>query len=410
MSLPAVPYLDQALALHRRLPVTAAYFEYYGYDSLFKDSGAPQCDLEKLDAAGVRAFGIAVANGGGPTLAVGPGPQEVRPAGDADWAFERLLRLYDAAMAGVRSCRRVRVIGSAADLTPRPDDEAIYVIPLVTSHLWMRDLGAIDVLFRRGLRISHCAGETWCRSFGPPRVNGRTPPVLSDFGHEAVARMNRLGIVLDMAHMSDESTDAIVAASSRPVIDGHTCSRDLVPACRGHSDATLRRIAERGGVAGIHFADHLFTDRVWKAGKYRADAPPCEALWVWHCHLLDDIPDPEQRMALRKDRVAMERFLGGRGLRLPPPASTERIATVADMADMIEHMVKVMGVEHVGLGGDVNGITLDSWPLGMDHVGQLPRLTAELLRRGYVEEDLERLLARNWLRVFRECLPPHTPA
>jgi membrane dipeptidase len=73
-------------------------------------------------------------------------------------------------------------------------------------------------------------------------------------------------------------------------------------------------------------------------------------------------------------------------------------------------MVKVMGVEHVGLGGDVNGITLDSWPLGMDHVGQLPRLTAELLRRGYVEEDLERLLARNWLRVFRECLPPHTPA
>jgi membrane dipeptidase len=65
-----------------------------------------------------------------------------------------------------------------------------------------------------------------------------------------------------------------------------------------------------------------------------------------------------------------------------------------------------MGIEHVGLGGDVNGITPHSWPLGMDHVGELPHLTAELLRRGWREPDIEKFLSDNWLRVWRECLPP----
>lgn len=398
------PFLPQARALHQRLPVAAAYFEYYGYDSLFKERGGAQCDLEKLDAAHVRTFGIALANGGGPTLAVGPG--EVLPIGDSDWALARLIRLYDAAMAHILCCPRVRIVRTASDLNPAAGDDTIRVIPLVTSHLWMRDLAAIDLLFERGLRISHCAGETWCRSCPSVRIRGVLPPVLSDFGRQAVARMNELGIVLDMAHLSDESTDAIIEASTRPVIDGHTGSRTVIPDCRGHGDSTLRKIADHGGVAGIHFADHLFTARVWGC-KYRT--PPREEpqpIWAWHRHLLDTLTDPEERMALRKNRAAQQKFFEENHIVLPPPACQDRIATVADMADQVEHLVKVMGADHVGLGGDVNGITPDSWPLGLDHVGELPHLTAELLRRGHPEDELEKFLCHNWRRVLQECLPP----
>jgi membrane dipeptidase len=207
-----------------------------------------------------------------------------------------------------------------------------------------------------------------------------------------------------MAHLSDESTEAILAVSTKPVIDGHTGSRSVIPDCRGHSDETLRKIADRGGVAGIHFADHLFTKKVW-GKKYPTGQPPPDPLWEYNRWLLAKTADPEERMRLRKNRAEQEKFYREHGLTPPPPASTERIATLADMADHIEHMVNVMGIEHVGLGGDVNGITAHSWPVGCDHVGELPHLTAELLRRGWKEERLEKFLSANWLRVFRECLP-----
>jgi microsomal dipeptidase-like Zn-dependent dipeptidase len=404
-------FLPQARALHQRLPVTVPYFEYYGYDSLFKERGAAQCDLEKLDAAHVRVFGIALANGGAGYFQIGP--NEYLPAGDADWAFDRLLRNFDAARETVQKCPRVQVVRTTRDLPglgdrPSATGNSIHVIPLVTSHTWMVNLEAVDEMFRRGLRISHCAGlicNTWNRSFPPTKVNGHEAPVFTELGRELVARMNELGIVLDMAHMSDESTEAILAASSKPVMDGHTGSRTIIPHSRGHSDATLRKIAQSGGVAGIHFADHLFTPKVWGT-KYSTGQPKSDPLWQYNRWLLAKTADPDERMRLRKSRAEQEKFYRDHNLTPPPPASTERIATLADMADHIEHMVNVMGIEHVGLGGDVNGITAHSWPLGCDHVGELPHLTAELLRRGWRAEHLEKFLSANWLRVFRDCLPP----
>jgi microsomal dipeptidase-like Zn-dependent dipeptidase len=402
------PFLEQARAIHRRLPVAASYFEYYGYKSLFQERGGAQCDLEKLEAAHVRVFGIALANGGAGCFQVGP--EEYQPATtDPDWVLARLLRDFDAAVDTVRQCPRVRLVRHAADLVPDPAEQAIGVIPLVTSHTWMRDLEAIGALFARGLRISHCGGiicNRWNRSYPPTKVGGQPAPVFTEFGRAVVARMNELGIVLDVAHLSDESTDAIMAASSKPVVDGHTASRTMIPACRGHGDATLRRLADRGGVAGIHFADHLFTAKVWH-GKYVPGAERvAQPLWAWNRHLLATVQDPEQRLKLRKNRAEREKFFRASQLPPPRPAPEDRLATLADMADHIEHLVNVMGIEHVGLGGDVNGITPHCWPLGMDHVGELPHLTAELLRRGWREPDLEKFLSDNWLRVWRECLPP----
>jgi len=407
-------WIEQAQALHREIPVFASYFEFYGYDSLFKEGGGVQCDLEKLDAAGIRTFGIAVANGGPAYFQVGP--DDFETAGPPEWALENLRCRFDEAMRDIRRCPRVRIVATARDLQPGPPGGAIGLIPLITCHSYMVTLDVIDEFFHKGLRISHPAGSTctlWCRAVPGARVHGRRAPVFNEYGRQVVARMNELGIVIDLAHMTDESAIEIIKASHKPVIDGHTSSRDAVPYCRGHSDAVLRLIADSGGVAGIHFADHMYSLKVW-GPKYeirtdREKTPGREPRqWAYNRYLLATVKDPYERARLRKNRAAQEKFY--REHDLPPdpqpPRAEDRIATLADMADHIEHMINVMGVEHVGLGGDVNGITPHSWPLGMDHVGELPHLTAELLRRGHTEGELRKFLCDNWRRVFAECLPP----
>lgn len=402
---PWAPYIERAVELHATLAVAAGYFEYYGYDSLFAESGAAQCDLAKLDRAHVRLFGIAVANGSANYFQVGPDDFEL--AGDRDWAHARLLRLYDDAMLQVRRCPRVRVIRWRDELDAPRSPDTIDVLPLITGHAWMRTTDDIRTLFDRGLRISHSASLScahWCRSYPIALIRGQIAPAFNEEGRAAVACMNELGIAIDLAHYSAESAREVILVSTKPVIDGHTGSRSINPSCRGHTDETLKMIADRGGVAGIHFADQLWTHKVW-ARKYDPDAgKKPHPLWDYNRELLARVSDPDERSRLRKSSAARQAFFAARGF-VEPPVSQERIGSVMDMADHLDHMVNVMGIEHVGLGGDVNGITMHAWPAGCNHVGELPHLTAELMRRGWSNDALQKFLADNWRRVFRETLP-----
>jgi microsomal dipeptidase-like Zn-dependent dipeptidase len=405
---PPSSQLERAREIHQRVGAAAPYFEYYGYDSLFKESGGAQCDLEKLDDAGIRAFGIAVGNGNRSYFQVGPNQYEV--AGNSEWARARILKEFRRNIEEIKSCPRVRIVQNAADL--ESDNGTIGVIPLVTGHSYMTDVEVLDEMFALGLRISHCAGNfctTWNRATPTCEVAGEIAPIFTEFGRQIIERMNELGIVIDVAHMSDESTLEVIKASRKPVSDGHTGSTDFVPSsARGHSDRVLRALAESGGVVGIHFADHLFTEKVWGT-KYSVHAPNGHEprLWKYNRWLLKNVLDADERARLRKNRQLQEKFF--RDNNLPPdPAleySGERLATIEDMARHIEHLVNVCGEDGVGLGGDVNGITPDSWPLGCDHVGELPHLSAELLARGWSESQLEKFLSHNWRRVWRECLP-----
>ena len=128
--------------IRRRVPVFVPYIEFYGYASLFLRAGGRQCDLGKLDAAGIRTFGIAVAIGGVTYFQIGP--QEYEVAGPPEWALERLRSDFDGAMREVQACRRVRVIRAARDLPPDPLGGRIGVIPLVTCHSYMTEVGIID--------------------------------------------------------------------------------------------------------------------------------------------------------------------------------------------------------------------------------------------------------------------------
>lgn len=161
---------------------------------------------------------------------------------------------------------------------------------------------------------------------------------LGDFGREVVAECNRLGIMVDTAHANEKTFWDILAASRAPVINSHTAGYALRPHHRNLKDDQLRAIAQSGGVVGIiYYPSYL-----------------------------------------------------GSGLS----------GTVAEVADHIDHVVKVAGVDHVGLGSDWDGFV--SMPKGLRDASQLPHLTALLMQRGYSTEDIHKILGGNMLRVMRE--------
>jgi membrane dipeptidase len=393
------PWLEQAKDLHRRIPVFMGYLDFT--PEQFQPTGGIQCDTEKMDAAGVREVAVSIGYG----CYFATGQKEYVIAGSDEWLLERQLGRIDWVLDTLRKNPRARLVTRASDLARKPGDDSIGVILHLTGNNHTVSLGVVDTFFHRGVRATHPAmpyHNRWCRAMG-----GMPSPVLNEYGRQVIGRMNELGIALDTAHASDESAQAIIRASTKPCIDSHTTSRNLVPSSRGLLDETLRMLADRGGVAGIHFADHLVTEEANKHKYDRAERKERrpDPLWEYNKHVLATIHDPDERVKMRKNREAIERFYREKGITLAPAVPTARVATLKHMGDMVNYLVNLMGIGHVAIGGDVNGITPDSWPVGMDNVGELPHLTAELLRRGYKEDALEKFLSANWRRVYAACLP-----
>jgi membrane dipeptidase len=251
-------------------------------------------------------------------------------------------------------------------------------------HIIEGDARVLDVFYNLGVRymtLTHTRYNEIGDSSGDkqPHWNG-----LSDFGRQVVARMNRLGMMVDISHVSDATFYAAVASSQAPVIASHSSCRALCNAPRDMTDDMLRAVAKNGGVVDINFypafLDQAFLD------AHNQVAPQEQA----------------EMEAARKARAAEGKRLGwqdevaiGRKYEagLPLPSYTR-------IADHIDHAVEVAGVDHVGLGSDFDGIEIT--PRGMEDVGMLPSLVRELARRGYSEEDLEKLLGGNVLRVMRQ--------
>lgn len=384
----------EAADLHRRIPLFLGYLNFAAEQ--FLATGGRQCDLAKLDAAGVRTMVVSIGFG----CYFQTGPQEFTLAGSDDWLREHQLRRIDEVVATIRRTPRTRLVTRAADLDPSPDG-TIGVLVHLTGNNHTTTLADVDTFFAHGVRAVHPAMQyhnRWCAGH-----KGREAPAITPFGRQVVARMNELGIVIDTAHASDESARAMVETSRTPVNDSHTSSRTRIPECRGLSDDVLRLIARSGGVIGVLFADHMLSSAAWRK-KYNL-APRQPRLWAYNRWVLETTVDPDERMRLRKNRTAQDAFYADH--KLPPEvaAPTIRGATTADLADLIDYLVRLIGIDHVGLGGDVNGIDDHQWPEGMNHLGELPKLTAELLRRGYDEPQLQKLYADNWRRSFRASLP-----
>ena len=390
-----------AVELHRQIPVFLGYCVFH--PEQFQASGGKQCDLEKLRAAGVRTFLASVGFGYG--AASSPyfrfGPRDYALAGPDDWLLERQLKRIDELVAAIQACPQTRLIRRASELDGDRNDTRIGVLVHLIGNNHTLSLDTVDTFFRRGVRASHPAFQyhnRWCAG-----LNGREAPIITDFGRQVIGKMNQLGIVIDTAHASDESAEAMVDASSKPVNDSHTSSRDLAPQSRGLRDQTLRRLARSGGVIGVHFADHMLTPEAWRKKYSRRAGQP--RFWQYQKWVLEHTTDPDERIRLRNDPAMQAKFYRDRNLPAEPKPEPIRGASLTHLADLVDYLVKLVGIDHVGLGPDVNGIDDDQWPEGLDHIGQLPLLTAELLRRGYREEPLRKLLSDNWRRVFAKGLP-----
>jgi membrane dipeptidase len=236
-------------------------------------------------------------------------------------------------------------------------------------------LGALRAYYDLGVRymtLTHNVNLSWADSQAkPPEHGGLTP-----FGEQVVLEMNKLGMLVDLSHTSDGTMDDALRVSQAPVIFSHSSARAICDVKRNVPDDILRRLKTNGGVVMVTFVAG-FID------------PAVAAIQV---PAMEEIT----RRSIGKsdaERAQIEEEVLGK-LKMPP-------TSIAKVADHIEHIRDVAGVEHIGLGGDFDGNS--EWPQGLSDVSMYPNLFAELIRRGWSDQDLKLLAGENLLRAFAQA-------
>lgn len=227
----------------------------------------------------------------------------------------------------------------------------------------------------RYMTLTHVNTNNWADSSGDEeKHNG-----LTAFGREVVLEMNRLGMMVDVSHVSDKTFYDVIETSKAPVIASHSSARALCGAKRNMTDDMLRTLAKNGGVVQVNFYPQFLSNEVLHASEAR-----------------DEKLKPAIAALKAKDPAEGEVFEAGvRKLYAEnplPPVPYTRIV------DHIDHMVKIAGIDHVGIGSDFDGISIV--PVGMEDVSKLPAIPAELRRRGYSEADIRKIMGENFMRVF----------
>jgi len=244
-------------------------------------------------------------------------------------------------------------------------------------HSIANSLGALRQLYVAGARymtITHSKNNDWADSAtDAPQHQG-----LTRFGEEVVREMNRLGMLVDLSHVSPQTMKKALAITQAPVIFSHSSARALTAHPRNVPDDVLALLPQNGGVVMVTFVPSFVSAevRAWNA-DHDAEEARLKALHP-------DSPD-----AVKSELAAWDKAH-------PAPR-----ATVAQVADHVEHVRKVAGIDHVGIGSDFDGIT--STPLELTGVDTYPILLAELLRRGWSDEDVKKLAGLNVLRALRQA-------
>jgi membrane dipeptidase len=241
-------------------------------------------------------------------------------------------------------------------------------------------LSALRQFYRLGVRymtLTHTNTNNWADSSGDinnPDVKHHDG--LSDFGREVVREMNRLGMMVDISHVSDKTFWDAIETSQAPVIASHSSARALTDAPRNMTDDMLKAVAKKGGVVMVNFGKGFVNTKAVKP------SPETQAK-------MDEI-----RNQYSGDQATMRAKL--RELQGPPPR-----VSLDMLIDHFVHIAKVAGVDHVGIGSDFDGVG-GQLPEGMEDVSKLPAITYELLKRGYSDVDVKKVLGENFLRTMAE--------
>jgi len=209
---------------------------------------------------------------------------------------------------------------------------------------------------------------------------------LTKFGRDVVREMNRLGMMVDVSHVSDKTFADVLETTSAPIIASHSSCRALTNAGRNLTDDMLRAISANQGVVMVNFYSG-FLSEAWRTARYEQEPERKAAYAELHarCHA-------EGRTALFHEELAIDRHFAA----MIPPAPLDALI------DHFDHVVQVAGIDHVGIGTDFDGIS--AMPEGLHSAADLPKVTVALMERGYTASAMEKLLGGNLMRVFADVL------
>ncbi len=248
------------------------------------------------------------------------------------------------------------------------------LIGIEGGHAISNSLPVLRELYRAGARymtLTHSKTLAWADAAGDTAVHGG----LTSFGREVVGEMNRLGMLVDLSHVTDEAMRDALETARAPVIYSHSSARAIADHPRNVPDDILRLVAPNGGVVMVNFFSGFIVPE---------SARKIQEIFQVQERLREEHPD---------DAAFREAFTAWMFENIEP-------GDVELVADHIEHIIRVAGIDHVGLGSDFDGIAVA--PRGLEDVSDYPALTAVLLERGYTEAELRKILGGNLLRVFRE--------
>jgi len=301
-------------------------------------------------------------------------PGEIRDSGYARVQLEQ----FDIARRMIARYPGNLVLARTADdiVRAKRERKIASLLGLEGGHALENSLGVLRSYYDLGARyltLTHNVTLDWADAAQDTARHGG----LTEFGGEVVREMNRLGMLVDLAHVSPGTMSDALDVSEAPVIFSHSSAYAITPHKRNVPDSILARLPRNGGVVMVTFVPS-FVSNANRLADIARDSAVRE--------LVRGVTDPAERRRLAADYRAAH----------PIPN-----ATIADVADHIEHVRKVAGIDHVGIGSDFDGI--EYGPDGLEDVSKFPALFAELMRRGWSDSDLKKLAGENLLRVLREA-------
>jgi membrane dipeptidase len=375
---------ERAARLHKSAVIVDTHNDipsvlYATNTDLAASSAWTHTDLNRLRSGGVGAVFFSIFVEGDladkPT-ALGGGP--LRRAIDlVDLTYRQVERnpddlLFATTAADIRRAKR--------------DGKVAVLMGIEGGHAIENSLSALRVLHRLGCRymtLTHTNTNDWADSAGFSTPAAARHHGLTAFGEDVVREMQRLGMLVDVSHVSDETFDHVLRIADTPVIASHSSSRALADHRRNLSDEMLKKLAKNDGVAMVNFWSTFLSTDYAKAWRAWTDKHGKEWSELRAKHRGNPAGLHEAQAKLRADTEPLPKV----------PFSI--------LVDHIDHMVKVAGVDHVGLGSDFDGV--DALPDGVSGVDVFPKITLELVRRGYKDDEVLKILGENFLRVLERA-------
>jgi membrane dipeptidase len=301
-------------------------------------------------------------------------------------AVQKALDQIDAVRENVRKNSKDMVLARTAEDVRRAhkDGKIAALIGVEGGHMIGNDIRMVRIFADLGVRymtLSHFYNDEWAdSSTDKPAHNG-----LTDFGKDIVREMNRQGMLVDISHVSDKTFYDALEISKAPLIASHSSCRAVCNHVRDMSDEMIKALAAKGGVIQINY-EKSFIDQTYKDAYDKQTGGVVQHLSELTKNCNNDEACISREMAKMQEKLTAEGKL--------PHVSWERII------DHIDHAVKLVGADHVGLGSDFDGADM---PEGMDDASKLPKITEALLRQGYSDADVRKILGENTLRIMEQA-------